>query len=179
MRTIVFLLIFLSAPILLSTCGEDYLHVCGDYVNTILKWEATAKTYPWNDPTWSTYLKDGNRIFEVRSEVYSNVCPDNNIKIYTTAKFSYYPDDKPMRMSVKYCYGESGEYGSYENIFNSFGWYWFEFTFSIDDAYKRSPGEFYLYVRWEIVDAKDVDTDFNFFKDRFSDTMVSMSYYKY
>lgn len=178
MRTIVFLLIFLSAPILLSTCNEEGLHPCGDYVNTIIDWEAAANTYPWTDPTWSTYLENGNRIFEVRSEEYSNVCPDNVIKIFTAASISY-SDNREVRVKIRYRYGESGEYGGIESVFGSFGGYFFEFFFKIDDAYGKKPGKFYLYVRWEIADAKDVETDFNNFKERFSRTKVNLSYYKY
>lgn len=178
MRTIAFLVIFLSAPIFLSTCNEDPLHMCGDFVTPIIKWEAAVNTYPWNDPTWNTYLKNGNRIFEVRSEVYSNVCPDNQIKISTSALILY-SDIREIRMSIKYCYGESGKYGSEDYVFNGFGGYWFDLTFSIDDAYRTKPGEFYWYVRWEIVDAKDVETDFKYFKERFSKAQVNLYYYKY
>ena len=76
-------------------------------------------------------------------------------------------------MAIKYCYGESGEYGGTE-VYNilAIGQ---NFTFSIADAYGSNRGKFYLYVRWSLP-AVDIENDFNYFKEVFSRSSVTIQY---
>jgi hypothetical protein len=178
MRSIAFLLVLMAGLVLLNTCKgkEDPLNLCGEDRSKSIGWDTAVKTYPWKDPTWSTYISGTKRIFEVRSEEYSDVCPENYIYIYFYGGLGFLYTERMIDLSVKYSYGESGEYGSTEYGDNSYGTVAKNFNFSIADAYGSNRGKFYLYVRWEIADAKDIDTDFNYFKEHFARTEVTIHY---
>jgi hypothetical protein len=116
---------------------------------------------------------DSNRIFQVYTDPFENVCPDEHIQVRISGqRISYIPVDRTINLQVDYRYGYFGVYGntyvtdsySHPGSDGSTLWYNGLTTFGIKDAYQDEPGSFYLNIEWHMTKGSSETADLLYFK---------------
>jgi hypothetical protein len=185
MKTII-LIIFFTPLILIMACkdSEDEKSQEGSCVDTayqMLSYSKSQNTPPWVDLTYTTFMEDGNRIFQVETPVYGNVCPSKNVDVYiVTFVYKPYPTGSSFHVVFKYRYGTMMDYGNSEYVFSPDGGLPHEFDFSMQDAYPTGAGAFYIIIQYEMISpTSDPAADLAYFKEAFVSTSINLTYTKY
>lgn len=183
MKIIIFI-ILISPLVLIMGCKKEEKKPegsCVDTVSKMLSWQKSLNTPPWADPTYTTFMEEGNRIFQIETPAYGNVCPGKNVYVQAgTYVYKPYPAGSSFHMVFKYRYGTMMDYGNSEYIFSPDGGLPHKFDFSIQDAYPTGTGSFYIIIQYEMISpTSDPDADLAYFKEAFISTIILLDYTRY
>jgi hypothetical protein len=177
------LVILISSLILMLACKEkqNAEGSCIDQVSHSLSWVKSQNTPPWVDPTFTTFMEGGARIFQVETQAYGNVCPLNSVYAQAgTYIYKPYPAGSSFHVVFKYRYGDMMDHGNSEYIFSPEGGSPHYFDFSIQDAYSTGGGAFLIIIQWEMISpTSDPDADLAYFKEAFSGTSLHLNYSRF
>jgi hypothetical protein len=143
--------------------------------------------YPWLEPHFNMQVDpDDSRVFQVYSDVYENICPDEHIYVEIHGSISPIPLDRDIRFRIEYRYGAFGVWGNtfdatftpnqQENKLEYSG----GTTFGIKDAYGAEPGSFYVNFEWYFKGDNGEETaDLAIFKQYTVNFRIWLEYYNY
>lgn len=187
MKKIIYFLLSIGVGILTTTCEPDAADdPCGEAKTVVLTWGPNFTKF-LEDTCFFNYIQGNNRVFQVSSEVFHNVCPLEHIK----AKFVSYinrPDssqtERFFTMRLKYIYGPFGLYGNdipsdkiedFQTNYHVSGGN----EFGIKNAYDTDPGAFFVELEWLMENYQDEQVDKDYFIHYIDYAAIQIDYKEY
>jgi hypothetical protein len=137
---------------------------------------------PWNDSHFNMQIDGNYRVFQVYTNSFENVCPDEHIKI-EVACIIMPPGTRNIQLRIEYRYGLFGAFGNTWTVPKNYLADQIVFegntTFGIKNAYDNEPGSFYLNIEWVLDNYLDESVDLEYFKTHFNSIIVSVSLKRY
>lgn len=142
--------------------------------------------YPWLEPHFNMQVdNEDSRVFQVWTDVYENICPDEHILVEIRGTISPIPDND-LRFRIKYIYGAFGVFGNTYDLVgipdqqaNKLAFEG-QTSFGVKNAYGDEPGSFYLDLEWYLKgDNGEEQADLAYFQQFSVNFKITLEYHLY
>jgi len=186
MKKLYLLIPLIVAAIFILSCDK----IGNSNKNTCVEDDTETKilvAYPWLEPHFNMQVDpDDSRVFQVYTDAYENICPDEHIYVEVDGTITPMPQDRDIRFRVEYRYGAFGVWGNTFDVnFTQLPQenkqtYQGSTSFGIKDAYGAEPGSFYLNFEWYFKgDYGEETTDLAKFQEYTVNFKIWVHYYSY